>query len=50
MSSLCGAINLLVTIINMRANGLDYSKLNLFTWSIIVTAVLLLITLPVLSA
>ena len=34
----------------MRANGLDYSKLNLFTWSVIVTAVLLLITLPVLSA
>lgn len=49
-SSIFGSINLMVTIMNMRANGMDYSKLNLFTWSILITAVLILISILVLAA
>lgn len=49
-SSIFGSINLMVTIMNMRANGMDYSKLNLFTWSVLITAVLILISILVLAA
>lgn len=50
ISSLLGSINIMVTIINMRANGMDYSKMTLFTWAILITAVMLVISLPVLAS
>lgn len=40
----------MVTIINMRANGMDYSKMTLFTWAILITAVMLIVALPVLAS
>jgi cytochrome c oxidase subunit I len=49
-SSLMGSVNYITTVINMRAPGMTWFRLPLTIWALFVTAILLLLALPVLTA
>ncbi|MGA8262181.1 MAG: cytochrome c oxidase subunit I [Arenicellales bacterium] len=49
ISSVLGAINIIVTVLNMRAPGMHMMKLPLFVWTWLITAFLLIAVMPVLA-
>ena len=49
ISSIMGAINIIATVFNMRAPGMTFMKLPLFVWTWIITAFLLIASMPVLA-
>ena len=49
MSSIMGAINVIATILNMRAPGMTLMKMPLFVWTWMITAYLLIAVMPVLA-
>ncbi len=49
ISSIMGAINVIATILNMRAPGMTMMKLPMFCWTWLITAFLLIAVMPVLA-
>ena len=49
VSSIMGAINIIVTVFNMRAPGMTLMKMPLFVWTWVITSFLLVASLPVLA-
>lgn len=50
ISTLLNGVNLFVTIVSMRATGMTFLRLPLFTWTIAVTSVLIIVAFPALTA
>ena len=49
ISSIMGAINVIVTIVNLRAPGMTLMKMPMFVWTWFITAFLLIAVMPVLA-
>ncbi|MEO8964263.1 MAG: cytochrome c oxidase subunit I [Gammaproteobacteria bacterium] len=49
LSSIMGAINIMATILNLRAPGMTLMKMPLFVWTWLITAFLLIVAMPVLA-
>jgi len=50
ISSMMGSINYITTTVNMRAPGMTWFRLPLVIWSLFITAILLLLALPVFTS
>jgi cytochrome c oxidase subunit 1 len=49
ISSIMGSINIITTILNMRAPGMTLMRMPMFCWTWLITAYLLVATMPVLA-
>ena len=49
IGTLIGGINFLATIINMRAPGMSFMRMPMFTWSTFITSALILFAFPALT-
>jgi len=49
ISSIMGSINIIVTILNLRAPGMTLMKMPMFAWATLITAYLIIAVMPVLA-
>ncbi|WP_344384072.1 cytochrome c oxidase subunit I, partial [Streptomyces thermolineatus] len=48
--TILGAVNFITTIVTMRAPGMTMFRMSIFTWNVLLTSVLILLTFPILAA
>jgi cytochrome c oxidase subunit 1 len=49
LSSILGALNYITTVVNLRAPGMTWFRMPLSIWALFITAILVLLAIPVLS-
>ena len=49
VSSMLGAFNFIVTILNMRAPGMSLMRMPMFTWTTLITGILLIMAFPAIT-
>lgn len=49
-ASIMGAVNFITTIVCMRAPGMTMFRMSIFTWTVLITSILVLLVFPVLAA
>jgi len=50
LGTILGAVNMVTTVITLRAPGMTMFRLPIFTWNILVTSLLVLLAFPILTA
>jgi cytochrome c oxidase subunit I len=50
LGTILGSVNFITTIITMRAPGMNFFRMPIFTWNVLVTSVLVIMVFPVLAA
>ena len=49
-ATIMGAVNFITTIVCMRAPGMTMFRMSIFTWTVLITSILVLLVFPVLAA
>ena len=50
LGTILGAVNMITTILTLRAPGMTMFRMPIFTWNILVTSLLVLMVFPILAA
>jgi len=50
LGTILGAVNMITTILTLRAPGMTMFRMSIFTWNILVTSLLVLLVFPILAA
>src|SRR5260370_2890733 len=50
LGTILGAVNMITTVITLRAPGMTMFRMPIFTWNILVTSILVLLAFPILTA
>lgn len=50
LGTILGAVNMITTVVTLRAPGMTMFRMPIFTWNILITSVLILLVFPILTA
>ena len=50
LGTILGAVNMVTTVVCLRAPGMTMFRMSIFTWNILITSILILIAFPILTA